>query len=630
MNKRTLYILIVSICISLLGIIIVQFFWIRNAFQVKESQFERSVNDALGSVVNKIETRENMYFISRNFEGDSIMRIVKAFARDTTQAIKERLDSLMALNEMPVAKRIPQRSPPPPPYLRHLPPASVIHYSYQYNVVPTQEGVDSVTVKMEQFFQEIPPTDGDEFNFEWNDQIGRIDSLMETNIMDPHMRPLDQQPEGENFQEGQIIIESPGSNGSPTIRYVIPQTNTIRPQPMQNQVNRNRKQLRENNIQKLDNKAKKIRDFIKQMAIAIETQPAPIQQRINKKSLQATLSKSFSDKGINLPFEFAVFSPSNDTNHIPIRSSGFTNDYEKTEHRVSLFPNDLFHKPDLLLVYFPGQKTHVLKSLSLLMVGSILFTLIIILSSGASIVVMIRQKKISDIKTDFINNMTHEFKTPIATISIAADSITNPRVISEPETIKNFTRIIKEENNRMNTRVEQILQMALLDSRDFNLRPDIVDMNDLIERVVSHYRLQIEKREGAISTRLDAEHALVEVDEDHIRNVLLNLLDNANKYSIIKPEIEVFSFNRSGKLFFGVQDRGMGMSHDAQRRVFDKFFRVTSGNIHNIKGFGLGLSYVKAIVLAHHGDISIQSELGKGSRFEISLPGVSEEVENKD
>jgi signal transduction histidine kinase len=169
--------------------------------------------------------------------------------------------------------------------------------------------------------------------------------------------------------------------------------------------------------------------------------------------------------------------------------------------------------------------------------------------------------------------------------------------------------------------------MALLDSREFNLRPVLVDMNHLIEKVVSHYRLQIEKREGAITTKLEAEHALAEVDEDHIRNVLLNLLDNANKYSIIKPEIEVFSFNRSGKYYFGVQDRGMGMSHDAQRRVFDKFFRVTSGNIHNIKGFGLGLSYVKAIVLAHHGDISIQSELGKGSRFEISLPAITEQQE---
>ena len=211
--------------------------------------------------------------------------------------------------------------------------------------------------------------------------------------------------------------------------------------------------------------------------------------------------------------------------------------------------------------------------------------------------------------------MTHEFKTPIATISIAADSIINSRVIQEPEKIRDFTRIIKEENNRMNTRVEQVLQMALLDSRDFKLRPVITDMHAMIERAVNHYRLQIEKREGVLSTRFDATNSMVEVDEDHMRNVLMNLLDNANKYSGSRPEINVFTFNRGEKFSLVLKISGTGMSQETQRRVFDKFFRVTSGNIHNVKGFGLGLSYVKAIVLAHHGDINLQSEVGKGSRF---------------
>jgi two-component system, OmpR family, phosphate regulon sensor histidine kinase PhoR len=155
-------------------------------------------------------------------------------------------------------------------------------------------------------------------------------------------------------------------------------------------------------------------------------------------------------------------------------------------------------------------------------------------------------------------------------------------------------------------------------------------MNYLIEKAVDHYRLQIERREGTIITRLQASHSMVNADTDHIRNVLLNLLDNANKYSAVSPEIEVFSFNRSGKFFFGVLDKGMGMSQDAQRKVFEKFYRVTSGNIHNIKGFGLGLSYVKAIVMAHHGDIRIESEPGKGSRFEISLPGAQDAGEPAD
>jgi signal transduction histidine kinase len=624
MNKKLLYILFVCICISLVGIIVVQFFWIRNAFQVKETQFSRSVNDALGSVVNNIETHENMRFISRNFEGDSIMRIVQAFTKDTSQIIKNRLDSLFSLNEMPL---VAQNHTPPPPLppspraarTRYLP-ASVVHYSYQYNLVPIQSGLDSITLKMEQYYQEVQSLRSDDFNFEWDDQLSRLDSMINIDTDAPDIDPEDELSESENSERGAIIITSPDANGSNYYRYRSPNSRHPDPPSRPRHVVKPKKLARSDKIQKLDNRATKIQDVIKQMAIALETKPAPIQQRINKKSLQAVLSKSFTDKGIDLPFEFAVVSPSNDSNPIPIRSAGFHKEYETTGHRVSLFPNDLFQKPDMLLVYFPGQKTHVLKSLALLLMGSILFTLIIILSSGASIVVMLRQKKISDIKTDFINNMTHEFKTPIATISIAADSITNPRVISEPGTIKNLTRIIKEENNRMNTRVEQVLQMALLDSRDFKLRPVLVDMNYLIEKAVAHYRLQIEQREGSLITRLEAENSMIEVDEDHMRNVLLNLLDNANKYSIVKPEIEVFTLNRSGKFFFGVQDRGPGMSQDTQRKVFDKFFRLTSGNIHNVKGFGLGLSYVKAIVLAHHGEIQILSEIGKGSRFEIGLP----------
>jgi signal transduction histidine kinase len=630
MNKRILYILIASICVSLVGIIAVQFFWIRNAFQVKEAQFERSVNDALGSVVNKIEARENMFFISRNFEGDSIMRIVQAFSKDTSQTIKNRLDSLLMLNEMPLARHAPppprERRPAPP---SGNPPTGIIHYSYQYNVVPVQNGEDSVTIKMEQIFQEMQAMQPPEMNFEWGDQIARLDSMMNMNAIGDESNADGLGFGMDNFGESEVIIETSGMAGPHYLHYKVPQFGQPVAVQRQRRNEKERQLNRENNIQKLDNKARKIQDVIKQMAIAIETKPAPIQQRINKKSLQATLSKSFRDKGIDLPFEFAVMSPSSDSNHIPIRSSNFKRAYEDSEHRVSLFPNDLFQKPDMLLVFFPGQKSHVLKSLSLLLFGSVIFTLIIILSSGGSIVVMIRQKKISDIKTDFINNMTHEFKTPIATISIAADSITNPRVISEPETIKNFTRIIKEENNRMNTRVEQVLQMALLDSRDFKLMPAAVDMNYLIEKAVDHYRLQIEKREGVITTRLEAGHGFVNADADHIRNVLLNLLDNANKYSTGRPEIEVFSFNRSGKFYFGVHDSGMGMSQEAQRKVFDKFYRVTSGNIHNIKGFGLGLSYVKAIVLAHHGDIRIESEPGKGSRFEISLPVLTEQGDTR-
>jgi signal transduction histidine kinase len=382
-------------------------------------------------------------------------------------------------------------------------------------------------------------------------------------------------------------------------------------------------------VNRLSEKTRKLRDILQKLTVESEIKPKPVADRVQKDTLEQIIRKALSDKEIGIPFEYAIYSPSNDSNRFPVKSAEFNTLHLNTEHKVTLFPNDLIAKPNQLLLFFPGQKGQILSSLSWLMISSIIFTLIIVLSSGASIVVMIRQKKISDIKTDFINNMTHEFKTPIATISIAADSIVNSKVIQEPEKIRNFTRIIKEENNRMNTRVEQVLQMALLDSRDFKLKSVLTDLHGMILRAVDHYRLQIEKRDGTITTRLEASNAMVEVDEDHMRNVLMNLLDNANKYSGSRPDICVFTFNRGENFFFGVEDHGEGMSLETQRRVFDKFFRVTSGNIHNIKGFGLGLSYVKAIVLAHHGEISIQSEVGKGSRFEISLayvPGQGEKV----
>jgi signal transduction histidine kinase len=233
---------------------------------------------------------------------------------------------------------------------------------------------------------------------------------------------------------------------------------------------------------------------------------------------------------------------------------------------------------------------------------------------------MLRQKKISDIKTDFINNMTHEFKTPLATISIALDSINNPKIIDTPDKIRSYTKVIKEENNRMNARVEEVLQMALLDSKDFKLVTRDIDLNTLIRKVTDTIRLQVENKEGTIAVDLGAERTTVNADEVHLSNVFMNLLDNANKYSPGKPEIRVTTSNTGSSVAVAVEDKGIGMSPETQHRVFDKFFRVTSGNIHNIKGFGLGLSYAKAIVLAHKGALNVSSQPGKGSRFEVVLP----------
>jgi two-component system phosphate regulon sensor histidine kinase PhoR len=226
----------------------------------------------------------------------------------------------------------------------------------------------------------------------------------------------------------------------------------------------------------------------------------------------------------------------------------------------------------------------------------------------------------SEMKSDFINNMTHEFKTPIATISLAADTISNSKVISDNDKVRHFASMIKQENIRMNRQVEKILQISSLDRNEMDFTFEKVDMHSIIEQAVNTIGIQVEGRKGNIFYYPEASDPVLNGDREHLTNLLNNLLDNANKYSEKEPEITVRTENRDGYLVVSVEDKGIGMTRSVQSRIFERFYRQSSGNIHNVKGFGLGLSYVRAIVEAHEGRIEVYSEPGNGSRFEVYLP----------
>jgi two-component system phosphate regulon sensor histidine kinase PhoR len=245
---------------------------------------------------------------------------------------------------------------------------------------------------------------------------------------------------------------------------------------------------------------------------------------------------------------------------------------------------------------------------------------IILFCFAYTISVIFRQKKLSEMKNDFINNMTHEFKTPIATISLASDSIASPRIINEPDKIRRFTDIIRQENKRMNNQVEKVLQMARIDRQDFNLNMADVNMHDVIKNAVEYISLQVEKKDGKVLADLQAEQPVIKGDMTHISNVINNLLDNANKYSPETPEISVATRNVNGGLEVIVSDNGIGISKESKKHIFEKFYRVHTGNLHDVKGFGLGLSYVKAMMDAHKGKVEVKSELGKGSSFVLFFP----------
>jgi len=245
------------------------------------------------------------------------------------------------------------------------------------------------------------------------------------------------------------------------------------------------------------------------------------------------------------------------------------------------------------------------------------------LAFAVTVRTLFNQKKLSEIKSDFINNMTHELKTPLATISLAIDALTNEKVIHDADKIKIYSSMIKEENKRMNKQVEKILQAARLEKEEIKLNLQKLDVHQIIAKVTDNISLQVQEKNGGLSLKLNATNPIIEADEVHFSNIIFNLLDNAMKYSTAAPQIIVETLNTgNGMLSIKIKDNGIGMDKETLSRIFEKFYRAHTGNLHNVKGFGLGLSYVKAIVEAHEGKIRVESTLGKGSIFTVILPTV--------
>ncbi|MCB0613267.1 MAG: HAMP domain-containing histidine kinase [Phaeodactylibacter sp.] len=360
------------------------------------------------------------------------------------------------------------------------------------------------------------------------------------------------------------------------------------------------------------------------------TQEFPLEQRIKLDHLKGIVKQELANRGIDTEYNYGVFSRDKKSfiiidGHYVVEDAqpkeilpGYRTIYN-SPYKVDLFPEDT-PSPGLLMIHFPGRTSFVWRSLWMNFLGSIIFTSLILFCFAYTIHVIFRQKKVSEMKTDFINNMTHEFKTPIATISLAADSITSPIIAGKPDKVSRFANIIKQENKRMNSQVEKVLQMALIDKRDFSLKSSEVNLHDVIISALENINLQVEKKEGTATAVLEADNPIVEGDSTHISNIINNLLDNANKYSPDKPAITVHTRNAPNGVEVEVADQGIGMNKEQRKHIFDKFYRVHTGNLHDVKGFGLGLSYVKAMMTAHKGQIDVRSELGKGSSFILFFP----------
>lgn len=345
----------------------------------------------------------------------------------------------------------------------------------------------------------------------------------------------------------------------------------------------------------------------------------PIHKRVTKGEIQKLLSEKLKEDGIDIDFEFAIYSNGLATR---VRSDNFE-DYDESAFSVFMFYNENNQSAYKLLVSFPDDKKFILSSNMGMILLSVIFTSIIILAYGSALHQLVKQRKISEIKTDFINNMTHEFKTPIATINLALDAIRNPKVIDDKEKVLRYLTMIKDENKRMHAQVENVLRISKLEKNELNISKDRLNLHDLVEDAITHVELIVEDRQGYIKTFLEAPKASVLANESHFTNVIVNILDNAIKYSPEAPKIEVYTENVGNNILLKIKDHGSGMSKAAAKRVFEKFYREHTGNIHNVRGHGLGLAYVKRIVEDHQGHVSVESEKDKGSTFIIKLPIIS-------
>ncbi len=340
--------------------------------------------------------------------------------------------------------------------------------------------------------------------------------------------------------------------------------------------------------------------------------------QVDKNEIAFALRNSFLFSRIETPFEFAVIK--NGVVEDGTFKKSDKNDFLKSNYMVRLFPDNIIRQDLVLSVIFPDRTNYVLGSMAWLLGGSLLFSLIILATFALSLFFIIRQKKISEMKSDFLNNMTHEFKTPIATISLAADTITNPKVINDETSIRHFIGMIKKENSRMNKKVETILQIASLDKKEIEFKFENLSLHSVIEHAVDTIEIQVHQKNGKITLNLKAEEPVIYGDNEHLTNLVNNLLDNAIKYSPDSPDITVETRNNEKGILLSVEDKGIGMTKSVQSKIFERFYRQSSGNIHDVKGFGLGLNYVRAIIDAHRGSVTVYSEPGKGSRFDIFLP----------
>ncbi|MEY3399479.1 MAG: hypothetical protein RL220_2073, partial [Bacteroidota bacterium] len=345
-----------------------------------------------------------------------------------------------------------------------------------------------------------------------------------------------------------------------------------------------------------------------------------IKERIDTMHLDSLVREELEKKGIRAGYHYGVFNKFGKPEIVPHHSIGFEGQLALEGYKAQLFPNDPLQDPNYIRILFPAQKNYLISQMwSMLAISAILLLVIMFLFSY-SISTIYKQKKLSDIKSDFINNMTHELKTPISTISLACEALNDPDMLRSETSMNTYVRMITEENKRLGILVEKVLRTAIFEQGEMQLQINKINLHEIIQNIIRNISIQVTGKKGKIITHFNATDPVIYGDHLHVSNVIYNLIDNAVKYCEGSPVVEITTRDERNGVAISFRDNGIGISRENLSRIFDKLYRIPTGNVHNVKGFGLGLSYVKGVVEKHGGTVDVESELRKGSTFTIHLP----------
>jgi len=626
MQNIQIRLLISVMAISLLGLIILQYKWIKEAIAAKEAFFSYTVNEALEKVAHKMEKLEAAQIMWSRYGPISEQdpkNLPPPFTPQITKTEKITIDSINSDNTVIVKKSVTSKT-------------GGAFLGVLLDMAPEELGPGVLVAKV------IENSPAEAAGLKEGDIITAIDSIKVYAALDVqqvvgnhtagdkvairYKRPRILQPQT-LIAEATIVKPNDGLNLTDNDVVYQKMLSVQQLQPDSNMLWF--ENIDTTALATLAVKMEQSYQHIQSIATEMLLIKKPIKDRFDRKALEATLKANLNNAGINIPYEYCLRSGEECTTNSNVvyancKVADLSNEILFTPYRKTIGQSALFAPTAELLLYFPNKQQLIWNSSVFMLGSSFLFNLLILGIFTYTMLTIIRQKKLSDMKTDFINNMTHELKTPISTIQLACEILTDKSVPKTEAKIDRYASMIQEENYRLQDHVEKVLQFARLEKGNLKLNLSDIDLHVVLDEIVQKTMLQVTKLNGNLHTHFDAKHTIINGDLMHLTNVIYNLIDNAIKYAKpdVPPDITISTYNNDNQLVIAVTDNGIGMTKETQHKIFEQFYRVPTGNIHNVKGFGLGLSYAKLMTEQHGGYIRVNSKLGKGSTFEVHLPFV--------